>query len=98
MEISDLVDMIRLKQNVKARKLDGFVLEICEVPPPKSVVITSDIPIKNMDAVKQYFERDSVGGKVKKDGIDETEDGCCLLEFEDHRGWFKFTFSIIPQF
>lgn len=78
--------MVRLKQNVKTRKLDGFNLEICEVPPPRSVVVSSDSPIRNMDVVKQYFERDTIGGRLKKNGIDETEDGCCLLEFEDPRG------------
>jgi len=80
------VDMLRLKQNVKTRKLDGFSLEICEVAPPRSVVVSSDSPIRNIEIVKQYFERDTNGGRLKKKGVDETEDGCCLLEFEDYRG------------
>lgn len=79
-------DMMRLKQAVKTRKLDGFNLEICEVPPPKALVVSTEGNIRSREALVYYFERESIGGgPLKKNGDVETEDGCCLLEFEDHK-------------
>ncbi|KAL4240940.1 Poly (ADP-ribose) polymerase [Mactra antiquata] len=79
-------DMVKLRQNVKARKLDGFSLEICEMPPARGIVVTSETPIRSREALIYYFERDSVGGgALRKNGEKETEDGCCLLEFEDFK-------------
>lgn len=74
-------DMNKLKKNVKERKLDGFSLEICEVPPPRSIVVSSDVHIHSREALISYFGRE--GGRLKKNAVDETEDGCCILEFED---------------
>lgn len=82
-----VLDMIKLRQSVKARKLDGFSLEICEVPPARGIVVSSDGHIRSREALVYYFERESIGGgPLKKNGDVETEDGCCLLEFEDFRG------------
>lgn len=82
-----ITDMVKLKQNVKARKLDGFSLEICEMPPARGIVVTSDNHIRSREALVFYFERESIGGgPLRKNGEAETEDGCCLLEFEDHKG------------
>ncbi|WAQ95722.1 PAR14-like protein [Mya arenaria] len=79
-------DMMKLKQNVKTRKLDGFNLEICDVPPPRCIVVSSESPIRSTEAVMLYFEREQIGGgPLKKGKMDETEDGCLLLEFEDPR-------------
>lgn len=79
--------MVKLKQTVKNRKLDGFNLEICEIPLPRAIVVSSEGHIRSRETLVYYFERESIGGgPLKKNGDVETEDGCCLLEFEDHRG------------
>ena len=79
--------MMKLKQNIKTRKLDGFNLEICEASAPRCIVVSSDAPIRSIEAVTLYFEREQIGGgPLKRGKMDETEDGCLLLEFEDPRG------------
>ncbi|XP_052266746.1 protein mono-ADP-ribosyltransferase PARP14-like isoform X2 [Dreissena polymorpha] len=78
-------EMGRLKQNVRNRKLDGKTLEVCEMPAPTAIVVSSDHQIRSTETLKHYFERDVVGGPLKKNRVEETEDGCLLLEFQSEK-------------
>jgi len=87
--------MFRLKQTVKMRKLDGFSLELCEVPPPSAIVVSSDTLIRSLEAVMAHFQKEANGGgRLKRGRADETEDGCLLLEFEDPKGFVEIAFFL----
>ena len=87
LHIIPIPDLYKLKQTVKNRKLDSYSPEVYEVPAPSAIVVTSDVPLHHPDQMILYFERDSIGGgPVKKDKLDETEDGCTVIEFGDPKG------------
>ena len=59
------VEMQELQKRCNEKTLDGSHLELCEVPPPTCIAVSSDEDITSIETVRLYFELPKNGGKFK---------------------------------
>ena len=77
--------MLALGKVIKDRKLEDRTLEIREIPPIKSLVVSCEKELDKTDAIMFYFEKSSVGGPLESDIVKRTDEGFLILDFKDEK-------------
>ncbi|KAK3597792.1 hypothetical protein CHS0354_006160 [Potamilus streckersoni] len=78
-------DCVHFQEKVSKKKLDGRVLEVFDMPPPTSIILSTKDPKEfSTDTLTFHFESKKYGGaELVEDGIKITEDGCYIMTFTD---------------